>query len=59
MESKKFADKVLIGGRLPDYMGDERLESVKLKAKNEKVIIGNLIQDKEDITLNPIDRLKK
>ena len=53
---KKFADKVLIGGRLPDYMGDERLESVKLKAKNEKVIIGNLIQDKEDITLNTIDR---
>jgi 3-phosphoglycerate kinase len=52
---KKFADKILVGGRLPDYMGDEKLISVKLRAESEKVMVGNLNQDKEDITLNTID----
>lgn len=53
---KKFADKILIGGRLPDYTGDEKLISVNLRAESEKVMVGNLNQDKEDITLNTIDR---
>ncbi len=57
-EFEKFADKVLVGGRLPDFLGDEALESVRLKAKNEKVVIGNLNQDKEDITLNTIEIFK-
>ncbi|MBI4157914.1 phosphoglycerate kinase [Candidatus Woesebacteria bacterium] len=55
--SKKF-DKILVGGRLPEYLGDEALESVRLKPKNEKLVIGNLIQDKEDITLNTVQRFK-
>lgn len=55
-EIKNIADKILIGGRLPEYLGDESLISVKLRTENEKVIIGNLTQDKEDITLNTIER---
>jgi len=58
-EFEKFADKVLVGGRLPDFLGDEALESVRLKAESEKVLIGNLNQDKEDITLNTIEIFKK
>lgn len=55
----KLADKVLVGGRLPDLMGDKGLESVRLATDTQKVIIGNLIMDKEDITLNTIDRFTK
>lgn len=54
---KKFADKVLIGGRLPDFLGDKALESVRLQ--NSNVIIGNLVMDKEDITLNTIEVFEK
>lgn len=54
----KTFDKVLVGGRLPEYFGDEALESVKLKAKSEKLLVGNLTQDKEDITVNTIDVFK-
>lgn len=53
---EKVFDKVLVGGRLPEYLGDESLVSVKLRRDGEKVIIANLIQDKEDITLNSIDK---
>lgn len=56
---KKIADKILIGGRLPEYLGDESLISVKLRTENEKVIIGNLTQDKEEITLNTIERFEE
>jgi len=56
---KKIADKVLIGGRLPDYMGDEKLVSVRTRGENEQVIVGNLVMDKEDITLNTIERFEK
>ena len=56
---KKFADKVLIGGRLPDYMGDEKLVSVRSRGESEKVIVGNLAMDKEDITLNTVERFEK
>lgn len=52
----KLADKVLVGGRLPDLMGDKGLESVRLQGDERKIIVGNLIMDKEDITLNTIDR---
>ncbi len=55
---KKFADKVLIGGRLPEYLGDAALESVRLQPENAQVVIGNLTMDKEDITLNTIDRFE-
>lgn len=51
---EKYADKILVGGRLPDLLGDKALESVR--TQNGKVIIGNLVMDKEDITLNTIER---
>lgn len=54
---EKIADKVLVGGRLPEYLGDDGLESVRLSTE-KKVVVGNLNQDKEDITLNTIDRFK-
>lgn len=58
--AKKLADiydKVLVGGRLPEYFGDEALESVR--NQNTNLIIGNLTQDKEDITLNTISKFKE
>lgn len=51
-----LADKVLVGGRLPDYMGDNT-ESVR--TQNGKIIVGNLVMDKEDITLNTIEKFKE
>lgn len=53
-----LADKVLVGGRLPEFLGDAALESVRLQAHDKKVIIGNLNMDKEDITLNTIERFE-
>jgi len=50
-------DEVLVGGRLPEYLGDKALESVR--SQNGKMIIGNLTMDKEDITLNTIERFKE
>ncbi len=50
---EESADKILIGGRLPELMGDKALESVRLQTGN--VIVGNLNMDKEDITLNTVD----
>lgn len=47
---KKFSDKVLIAGRLPDYMTEE---------KDEKLLVANLIADKEDITVNSIESFEK
>lgn len=52
-----FADKVLIGGGLPLLMGDKALESVRLQ--QGKMIVGNLVMDKEDITLNTIEVFEK
>jgi 3-phosphoglycerate kinase len=49
----RFADKILIGGRLPEYLGDNT-ESVR-GGQNEKVVVANLVPDKEDITLNSIE----
>ncbi len=58
-EFTEFADKVLLGGRLPDFTGDEQLVSVRSRKPDEKLIVGNLIMDKEDITLNTIDVFEK
>ncbi len=54
-----IVDKVLVGGRLPEYFGDEGRESIRLQNSDRKLLIGNLLQDKEDITLNTIDRFKE
>lgn len=58
-ELETFADKILVGGRLPEYYGDEALKSVRQRGDGEKVIIGNLVMDKEDITLNTIERFEE
>jgi phosphoglycerate kinase len=58
-EFEKFADKVLVGGRLPDFLGDEGLISVRSRGESDKVIIGNLIMDKEDITIHTIEKFEK
>lgn len=52
-------DKVLVGGRLPEYFGDKALESVRLVNDSQRLVIGNLTMDKEDITLNTVDMFKK
>ena len=52
----ELADKVLVGGRLPDFLGDNT-ESVR--TQTGKVIVGNLTMDKEDITLNTIEKFKE
>lgn len=57
-EFEAVADKILVGGRLPDYLGDEKLVSVRSRGVSEKVIVGNLIMDKEDITIHTIERFE-
>jgi len=52
----EISDKILVGGRLPEFLGDNT-ESVR--TQNGKIIIGNLVMDKEDITLNTIDKFKE
>ncbi len=47
----EVVDKVLVGGRLPEYYGDENPHP-------EKLLIGQLMPDKEDLTLNTIARFK-
>ncbi|MCX6705309.1 MAG: phosphoglycerate kinase, partial [Candidatus Woesebacteria bacterium] len=56
---ESLSDKILVGGRLPEYYGDLALESVRNRGEQDKLIIANLVQDKEDITLNSIERFEK
>lgn len=51
---KKFSDKILVGGRLPDLIGDE--DPLR---KDSKVLVANLIPDKEDITIHSIESFEK
>jgi len=51
-----IADKVLVGGRLPDFLGDN---TVSVRSQNGKIIVGNLTMDKEDITVNTIEKFKE
>ncbi|MEK7472516.1 MAG: phosphoglycerate kinase [Patescibacteria group bacterium] len=51
-----LADKILVGGRLPDFLGDN---TISVRNQNGKVIIGNLVMDKEDITVNTIEKFKQ
>lgn len=46
-----------MGGRLPDYMQD--LGSVRSVPFSEKVVPGNLIMDKEDISIHTIERFEE
>lgn len=51
---KPRADKVLVGGRLPEYLKDDG-EALK----DAKLLIAQLNQDKEDITLRSIENFEK
>lgn len=53
----KKVDKVLVGGRLPEFFGDNT-DSIRMQ-NGENLMIANLNMDKEDITLNSIDRFKE
>ena len=48
---KKFADRILVGGRLPLYLDEDY--------KDSKVIVARLNQDKEDITLHSIEKFEE
>lgn len=48
---KKFADKILVGGRLPGYL-DEGY-------KDEKVLVAKLNPGKEDLTINSIEKFEE
>lgn len=52
----RLYDKVLVGGRLPEYFGDDALVSVR--SQNGNLILGNLTMDKEDVTLHTIERFE-
>ncbi|MBI3396883.1 phosphoglycerate kinase, partial [Candidatus Woesebacteria bacterium] len=55
---ESIADKVLVGGRLPEYLGEEE-KSIRMIGSDEKRIVANLVMDKEDITLHSIQRFKE
>lgn len=46
----ELADKVLIAGRLPEYLGEEY--------SHPKAVMAHLIQDKEDITLHSVEHFE-
>ena len=48
----KIAEKILIGGRLPVYLEDKEIDK-------DKVVVANLMPDKEDLTINSIERFEK
>ena len=48
---KKFADKILIGGRLPEYLPED--------LSDNKLLIAKLIMDKEDITVHSIEKFEE
>ena len=52
-EFQTFADKILVGGRLPDYVPEEE------KNHDPKVLYANLNPDKEDITVHSIEAFER
>lgn len=53
-ELTQIADRLLVGGRLPEYVHD----GSPLR-QNPKIIVGNLTPDKEDLTINSIEAFEK
>jgi len=51
---KPIADKILVGGRLPDYLQDTRYP-----IPDTKIIVANLLPDKEDLTINSIEKFEE
>jgi phosphoglycerate kinase len=50
----KFADKILIGGRLPDV-----IQSTNYQLPATNVLVADLIADREDITIHSIEKFKE
>lgn len=48
---KNFAEKILIGGKLPTFMDED--------INDEKLVVARLIQDKEDITVHSIEKFEE
>ena len=48
---KKFADKILVGGRLPEYLPED--------LKDKQLVVAKLIMDKEDITIRSIEKFEE
>ena len=48
---KKFADKILVGGRLPEYLPED--------LENKQLVVAKLIMDKEDITIHSIEKFEE
>jgi phosphoglycerate kinase len=60
MESlSKIADKILIGGRLPDFIDRENSDIQLPRSDDEKIIVAQLNQDKEDITIRSIEKFEE
>lgn len=49
-KSKSIADLILVAGRLPEYLGENY--------QDNKVVVADLIPDKDDITMNSIQRFE-
>lgn len=59
MDLTKIADRVLVGGRLP-LLFEQKLPIFNSQFSNkEKLVVANLIPDKEDITIHSIEKFKK
>jgi phosphoglycerate kinase len=54
---QSFSDKVLVAGRLPDFI--EMANGKWQIANSENVLLAKLMPDKEDITLNSIELFEK
>jgi phosphoglycerate kinase len=50
----KFADKVLIAGRLPDYFD----RSLKSEVRSPSLVVARLLPDKEDITVHSVEKFE-
>ncbi|QQS39151.1 phosphoglycerate kinase [Candidatus Woesebacteria bacterium] len=48
-------DEVLVAGRLPDLMGEIDKDPITQRLINSNVVVANLNQDKEDITIRSIE----
>lgn len=47
---KEFADKILVGGRLPEHLSED--------LKDSKLVVARLLPDKEDITVRSIEKFE-
>ncbi len=54
----QLADKVLVGGRLPEYIDKLEAETGTFPY-SEKVLVAHLNPDKEDITINSIEQFER